>query len=314
MYAVEFRQVALRVYEYLKSMRKAAAALGVSAASICRWVRRLSPLPTHRPVLETELQRAALKHFVLHSIDRDASLTHQEIVSLVDNSLGLRVSRRLVASIITAAGYTRKKLRPKASTRRAEAAIDFSRRLMQTERTVVSIDESGFDCRVRPIYGYSKRGSRARATFHQGSSRTRHNLVMAVASDGCSHHTFVSQRVTGQHFASFILGLPFPCGIVLLVDNAAIHKTKDVKAAIATKGYTTLFTPPYSPEYNPIEHCFGAIKTRFYRLRFRQSNTPCVKHLAHQCVEQYLRTWHPDRLFAHLRSTCSAALGLCQST
>ena len=34
------------------------------------------------------------------------------------------------------------------------------------------------------------------------------------------------------------------------------------------KGYTLLFTPPYTPEANPIEMVFGVIKNKFYRLRY----------------------------------------------
>ena len=44
----------------------------------------------------------------------------------------------------------------------------------------------------------------------------------------------------------------------ILLDNAAIHKTPSVRAACQDKGYRLLFTPPYSPEFNPIEMVFGA--------------------------------------------------------
>jgi transposase len=34
------------------------------------------------------------------------------------------------------------------------------------------------------------------------------------------------------------------------------------------KGYRALFTPPYSPEFNPIEMIFGTIKNEFYTIRY----------------------------------------------
>jgi transposase len=52
------------------------------------------------------------------------------------------------------------------------------------------------------------------------------------------------------------------------MDNASIHKTKEVQDVARRKGYTLLFTPPYTPEANPIEMVFGIIKNRFYRLRY----------------------------------------------
>ena len=45
---------------------------------------------------------------------------------------------------------------------------------------------------------------------------------------------------------------------VVILDNARLHKTKDptVKEASAS----LMFLPPYSPDYNPIEHDFANIK------------------------------------------------------
>ena len=52
-----------------------------------------------------------------------------------------------------------------------------------------------------------------------------------------------------------------------MLDNASIHKTQDLRAVVLNKGYHLLFTPPYSPEFNPIELVFGQIKNAFYKSR-----------------------------------------------
>ena len=48
---------------------------------------------------------------------------------------------------------------------------------------------------------------------------------------------------------------------VIIMDNAACHK-KEVLYQIAKKYYSQelIFLPPYSPEYNPIEHKWSALK------------------------------------------------------
>jgi transposase len=50
------------------------------------------------------------------------------------------------------------------------------------------------------------------------------------------------------------------------MDNVAFHKTKEVKDFIKSTNSQTLFIPPYSPEFNPIELAFSKIKTMYRKL------------------------------------------------
>jgi transposase len=97
---------------------------------------------------------------------------------------------------------------------------------------------------------------------------------MAIhGTSGASHRVITANPVNGTTFSQFILGLPFGNGTVVLLDNAAIHKTALVRAAAMVKGFTLLFMPPYSPEFNPIELVFGVIKKAFYAARYDHGPT-----------------------------------------
>ena len=49
---------------------------------------------------------------------------------------------------------------------------------------------------------------------------------------------------------------------VIIMDNAAFHK-KEVLYQIAKRySQRLIFLPPYSPEYNPIEHTWSALKRK----------------------------------------------------
>ena len=133
---------------------------------------------------------------------------------------------------------------------------------------IVSIDESGFDQRCKPIYGYAPRGHPAIVKMKACKDRRRLTLLLAIDSVGGSHWTLNPVCVKGDSFATFITGLPHQPGTVLLLDNASIHKTLAVRRAVAAKGFVLLFTPPYSPEFNPIELVFGVVKNEFYRMRY----------------------------------------------
>ena len=47
---------------------------------------------------------------------------------------------------------------------------------------------------------------------------------------------------------------------VVVFDNARIHKMPRTRELIEASGAEILFLPPYSPDYNPIEHDFANIK------------------------------------------------------
>lgn len=53
---------------------------------------------------------------------------------------------------------------------------------------------------------------------------------------------------------------------VVVMDNAPFHKSALTQALLHATGATLLFLPPYSPDFNPIEHDFATLKRhREYR-------------------------------------------------
>lgn len=44
------------------------------------------------------------------------------------------------------------------------------------------------------------------------------------------------------------------------MDNAAFHQSSATVQLIEETGATLLFLPPYSPDLNPLEHDFAALK------------------------------------------------------
>jgi transposase len=49
---------------------------------------------------------------------------------------------------------------------------------------------------------------------------------------------------------------------VLVLDNAAFHRPVVVTKLMEEAGHRVLFLPPYSPDFNPIEGDFAALKKK----------------------------------------------------
>ncbi|WGJ62190.1 transposase [Wolbachia endosymbiont of Frankliniella intonsa] len=60
-----------------------------------------------------------------------------------------------------------------------------------------------------------------------------------------------------------------PLGTTIVMDNATFHKTTKTKSLIESFGFHVLYLPTYSPDLNPIEHCWHTIKSRLRPLMYK---------------------------------------------
>jgi transposase len=75
---------------------------------------------------------------------------------------------------------------------------------------------------------------------------------------------------------------------IVIVDNASIHKSKQVKAFL--KKHTDVkiyYLPPYSPEYNPVEIVWRLIKTAVLGARHIKDG---MKEVIHR-IRKLTRKW-----------------------
>ena len=62
-------------------------------------------------------------------------------------------------------------------------------------------------------------------------------------------------------------------GSTVIIDNASFHKSAKVQKLIEDAGCDLIFLPPYSPDFNPIEHWWHKIKTEIRKLIRNTKNT-----------------------------------------
>lgn len=126
------------------------------------------------------------------------------------------------------------------------------------------IDETGIQTQMYRQYARSKRGKRVNIRI-SGKHHARIGLVAAQRESALlAPHTYsrtMNASVFEDWFENKLLSW-LPKGHVIIMDNAAFHK-KEVLYQIAKKySQELIFLPPYSPEYNPIEHTWSALKRK----------------------------------------------------
>jgi transposase len=56
---------------------------------------------------------------------------------------------------------------------------------------------------------------------------------------------------------------------ILLLDNCSVHRSKLVTETLKACGIKSLFLPPYSPDFNPIELLWAKIKSVLRKVKAR---------------------------------------------
>lgn len=125
----------------------------------------------------------------------------------------------------------------------------------QEGRPLAWLDESGFAHDMPRTDGYSMKGERCYGS-HDWGAKGRTNAIGALIDNALVAVGLLAGSVNTEVFTCWIerFLLPnIPAGCVIIMDNAAFHKGKEMQRLIENAGHILLYLHPYSPDLNPIE-------------------------------------------------------------
>jgi len=135
----------------------------------------------------------------------------------------------------------------------------------------VCLDETGSHLGYTPTHAWAPRGQRAYASapVNRGENKT---VIAALTLDGVGSLMRFDGGMTSARFEGYVRHILAPTlrpGQVVIADNLRAHYAAGARAAIEARGARLLFLPPYSPDFNPIEHAFSKVKQCLRRAKAR---------------------------------------------
>ncbi len=135
---------------------------------------------------------------------------------------------------------------------------------------LIFLDECSISTALNHRYGWAPAGERV--VLHAPVRGTRRTMVGAIALDGRRALDIIEKGLRIPSFIEYVRNRLVPIlrpGDIVVMDNLKIHRNAEAIELIEKAGATVLFQPPYSPEFNAIEFCWGWIKHRLRRIAAR---------------------------------------------
>ena len=123
-------------------------------------------------------------------------------------------------------------------------------------------------------------------------------MIAALRVEGVSAPAVFDGPIDAVSFRAYVEQVLVPTlrpGDVVVLDNLAVHKQPEVRAAIEAVGAQIRFLPPYSPDFNPIEQTFAKLKA------FLRAARPRTFDQVLALVAAALKLFTPDECRNYIR-------------
>ncbi len=258
----------------------AAAAVGVNAETVRRWVRlarvgggeALAAGRRGRPVGQSGLLTARQQELLVAAIEGGRPdqymlpqllWTRQAVADLAAKRFGVQPALRTVSTWLADWGFTAKKPVWRVMSQNEDAVREFmtttypalAARAKAERAEIWFLDESGVRVDAVRGRGYAKRGSRALAT--KPARRKGVNIIQAATRNG--RHAF--SCFEGSADTTLVIGFLERLAdraagkIIVVLDNHSIHRGPRIRDFLASGDGTVelVYLPTYAPELNPVE-------------------------------------------------------------
>lgn len=136
---------------------------------------------------------------------------------------------------------------------------------------LVFVDESGVNINMERRYGRAPGGERV-VDYAPVNTPVTTTVISAITSDGPLAQATWQGGTTKARLIEWVKNTLIPSlrpGQIIIWDNLAAHHSKEVVSLLQQARIAVLYTPPYSPDLNPIEMMWSKMKEALRKLRIR---------------------------------------------
>jgi excisionase family DNA binding protein len=258
-YSLDLRKRVVESIENGISISEAARLFQVGRATIYRWLGRE----------ELEATKVKRRRRKLNWKELEKDVRENPDNKLIDRAKKFGVRPSAICYALKELKITRKKKELRYRERNPSERIQYYRTLRELikiygSKSLVFIDEAGFEEFQACLYAWSKRGKKVfgerngkrgkKENLIAGRRKGKKDFIAPMLVSG----SFNACAVEGWLSLHLLPALTIPS--VLIMDNAPIHRKPVIKELVESAGHQILFLPKYSPDLNDIEHDFSALK------------------------------------------------------
>lgn len=284
--------VALLAYKSTKSLRAASAQTNISKSSIHRWFVKFGydGMPNRRSMKRGMQQRRRRNLAKIEEVlAASGPCVTQEFIQQKLADAGTHVSISCISRTLKAGKYIRRRCVIKAkycSSQQLESRIrTFINEITPIDLSrVISLDETGLmNTSFGAQYAYVRRAQPLEPDIRYNHRRRKASCAMAVTTNGLLHAQTQDANFHKSDFVQFFRDVMSKRSQshhdIVVMDNISFHHSEEIHNIAREHRVQIIFTPPYSPQFNPIEMVFSDLKREFRkRLYMRETFGDAITH------------------------------------
>jgi len=208
--------------------------------------------------------------FVKDYVKLYPTTTLWEFSKIINNKYRVKLSDHSIYNILHSSKITRKKLRSKYYPEKKEGQekedleIFYKKLKRFNYDKTICLDETSIYLNMKPSYGRSKSGTRVIDKTYKYPYK-RYNLLFAINANKIIGYVLYKDLKGGlktQNILDFYNDYIKDKykNYLIIMDNAVIHRSKQIREVIESTNNNLLYSVPYHPETNAIEEFFSQLK------------------------------------------------------
>lgn len=267
-YSSDLKVKAVKYYLKIKNYKKTCKIFECSIRSLKRWVEKYNKTGDVTRKKRNELSYKITKEhikFIKDNVKKDPDIFMENLrKKLIKKYPDLSISRQYLSVLLRDNNITRKRatirhfpktLRGKPRDEKAELKVFFDKINKYKLDDLISIDETSLSSSLKFNYCRERLGKRCILKTDDNIVFRKYSLLVAISNKQCMKYKLYEKgSVNGDRFNEFMKEL---CSKIknklIILDNAKIHKTNEIKDIIKKSGNDAIYTVPYHPRLNCIE-------------------------------------------------------------